>query len=227
MKEEKLYGRILDTPSNMKDAANPEESFAATLKEAKLAVTSPRAHDQQYRIERLSSRWGTRNIDRDTNLATTLPDMCTVVAMLGDYNLANWQHTNPSNSTYIIPGDYHYGKITGRGVYVCDIHDGKFLNNSIPKKKLHIYFGNLTGRWKRAQSEWVNGDIRSYKHIDISLYKHLYDPGSGIIPNVSVITCILARSHQPEIPVVLYNADMNKLSHHDQMVLNRLGVQII
>jgi hypothetical protein len=232
MTKEKLYGRVLDVPGNIVSTKlTSNNTFQSALDEANEALARNQHIDnQQNRIERLTSRWGTRSLSlktEETDLTKTLPADCIVVSMIGDFNLANWQSTHPHNPTYIIPGDYHYGTPTGGGLYICDICDSKYIPSTGMTSKTYIYFGNLTNRLKKAQREFSGGDIRSYRHIDFSLYKHLYDPGGSGIPHVTVVACLFARDRNPDTPICLYNINLDRISHHDQLALNAMGVNIV
>lgn len=227
---------------------NKEKLFAEALKEAKLflegnkqsipvkshtkpVTPKPNIAKQPHNvpptksISSVTERWEERKtVNVNKNIINKLIDSDILIVGKNDKNLEHICYSG--KDIYCITGDYAIAKPSGAGCYVADIHQPKYCTN-LQQSKVMLYFNNLTHKWKKAQREWILGDIRAYQQIDFEVYKHYYDPASGRVPGVVSALCAKIRSAEPHRQITLYNIDTSRLSAYDQVLLRQFNVHYI
>lgn len=207
---------------------NRDELFDLALKQAKRYIqkkaapvvppvpspTSSNNFVENPVIEKLVERWGTR--DPDVKIPVQAITTDTVIVSV---NCTSNHMTH--DHVYSVIGDYKISKTTGSGVYVADVHDGKFVP---PHVTPVLFLGTLVYKHKIAQRVWTLGDIRSYSHVDDKLYKQYMDPALGRAITAPVATALLAKANHHGKPIVIMGLEPASLSAWEQSILKQQGI---
>ena len=165
-------------------------------------------------IEKLVERWGTRDTERHKEPLSVTTDTVIVSVNCTSNHMAQ-------DHVYSVIGDHKISKTTGSGVYVADVHDGKFVP---PHVTPVLFLGTLVHKHKIAQRVWTLGDIRSYNHVDDKLYKQYMDPALGRAITAPVATALLAKDNHHGKPIAIVGLEPASLSAWEQSILKQQDI---
>tara|TARA_R110002153_G_scaffold13784_4_gene50950 strand:+ start:1701 stop:2360 length:660 start_codon:yes stop_codon:yes gene_type:complete len=215
---DQLYKKALDQARRMIQLAKTSKISHTISQEG----PTSRKFEENIIVEKLVDRWGARKAPRKSIDSTIIPHGNVLVVL-------NSIKVDPAvlfkyDNIYSIVGDYKMIPPSGTGCYIIDVHDSKYLPGD---PNVLLYFGSLVGKYKKLQKIWTRGDIRSFKHVDESIYKPHIDLNTGRLITATTAGVLLARKHHPNELIELAGVDISILTAWEQTILSRENIRCI